>query len=796
MKRNHFIISAVVILAVVLLAILLRFLIFYPSDRLTQEALSSRCVYITDNIDITSTAGRRQTKTIRALLASTGTSGGLGDVTVEYPFNEAMFPPEFIPPMFIWKDSVEETDTWLVDVSLPDNGGHIYILAPKNPLPAPEIDMECYNLVDKDHPALPPYQPPETNWTPSDDLWEKIKERTVDRYADISIYGFDREKPDRVLTKGTVRLCTSKDSVGAPVFYRDVPMIGLKRKLEDELAGVIQPLPTKAQDLIKWRLRDVSKPESRVVLADMPTCANCHSFSADGSTMGMDIDGPAGDKGAYAIAKIASDMVIEKEDIISWNYSYREKFKGQTKTIGFLSQISPDGRYAITTLNEQVFVSNYRNHDFIQVFYPTRGYLGYYSAEADDIRLLPGADDPKYVHCDAVWSPDGDYLVFARATARESNIEGRPRPLYANDPNETPIQYDLYRIPFNEGRGGKPVPIDGARDNGMSNTFPKISPDNKWIVFVKCMNGQLMRPDSRLWIVPAKGGEAREMRCNLPLMNSWHTFSPNGRWLAFSSKGMSPYTRLFLTHIDENGNDTPPVLVPNCTAPNRAVNIPEFVNISYDDLVQIDVPAVEYYRHHKKALALGDQGKFKEALEELRLALSEEPDDIKVKWELHHRTGLALQQFGDIDGAIEQWQMAIDIDPEVSSEPYFMIALAYANSGRLAEARSYFEKAVEYSPKHTRAIYYLAKLSLEKNDPDLYNPRKAIQYAKQANDLTQNREPIMLEMLAWAYASDGRIDEALKTMERALEYAKPRGVEDHINRIEEKIALYKEGKTD
>ncbi len=70
------------------------------------------------------------------------------------------------------------------------------------------------------------------------------------------------------------------------------------------------------------------------------------------------------------------------------------------------------------------------------------------------------------------------------------------------------------------------------------------------------------------------------MRCNTPLMNSWHSFSPNGRWMVFSSKSRSPYTQMFLTHLDENGNDTPPILIENSTAANRAVNIPEFVNIA------------------------------------------------------------------------------------------------------------------------------------------------------------------------------------------------------------------------
>ena len=149
---------------------------------------------------------------------------------------------------------------------------------------------------------------------------------------------------------------------------------------------------------------------------------------------------------------------------------------------------------------------------------------------------LPGADDPRYVQTDGVWSPDGKFIVFARAEARDPYVDGQELPAHANDPNEVQIQYNLYRIPFNSGKGGRPEPILGASSNGMSNNFPKVSPDGRWIVFVKCRNGQLMRPDSQLYIVPVNGGVARRMRCNTSLMNSWHSFSPNGRWLVFSSK--------------------------------------------------------------------------------------------------------------------------------------------------------------------------------------------------------------------------------------------------------------------
>jgi hypothetical protein len=63
--------------------------------------------------------------------------------------------------------------------------------------------------------------------------------------------------------------------------------------------------------------------------------------------------------------------------------------------------------------------------------------------------------------------------------------ERRPRAITVDYPLETQVRYDLYRIPFKDGRGGEPVPITGASGNGMSNSFPKVSPDGRWIVFVQ-----------------------------------------------------------------------------------------------------------------------------------------------------------------------------------------------------------------------------------------------------------------------------------------------------------------------
>ena len=81
------------------------------------------------------------------------------------------------------------------------------------------------------------------------------------------------------------------------------------------------------------------------------------------------------------------------------------------------------------------------------------------------------------------------------------------------------------------------------------------------------------------------------MRCNRALFNSWHSWSPNSRWLLFSSKVNTPYTEIFLTHVDEEGNDTPPVLLARFSDRAYAANVPEFVNFPADAMKTIKLAA-------------------------------------------------------------------------------------------------------------------------------------------------------------------------------------------------------------
>ena len=772
-------------------------------------------------------------------------------ITVDYPAEQSIFPPDITAPTFLWRDTSPAT-TWRIDVTFSDRSPALHFESAGERLRIGEIDPEAVADSNKP-PALTPELAAAHTWIPDAATWTTIKQHSIESAA-ITVTGIAADGQSTVST-GEVHFRTSRDPVAAPIFYRDVPLMPNQSD-----KGVIKPLPANAVGLIKWRLRYINEPESHVVMERIATCANCHSFSLDGKTLGLDVDGPQNARGLYALLPIQKQMAIRNQDLIQWPVVRDPKVK--LLRASFMSQVSPDGRFVLTTiddpeaanrdsgrsLEDKYYNANFLDYRFLQVFYPTRGILAWYDRDAKHLQPLPGASDPRFVQTDGVWSPDGMWIVFARAEAKSPYAEGGKLAEYANDPNETQIKYELYRMPFNNGKGGVPERIEGASANGMSNNFPKVSPDGRWIVFVQCRNGQLMRPDSRLFIVPFEGGKARMMKCNTSLMNSWHTFSPNGRWMAFSSKSRSPYTQMYLTHISENGDDSPPILVDNSTAANRAVNIPEFVNIAAGGLEKIAAPATEFYRYFntaiedmkanrfdeavvrwRKALAINDadalahfnlayslseRGQLAEAITEYRRSIECDGTDPVV----YANLGLALAHDGKLDDAISAYSKSLELNagnPAVQAD----LGVALAESGKPADGIAHLKKALDIDPNFADAHNKLGSILGKTGDTAAalthledavrLNPAsveyrfnlayvlgmkgsfvEAIPHLEKAVELSQGKDWQCLALLGTANFKAGRAVEAVRAVQRALDVAVQDGNSDVTARLRSTLESY------
>jgi len=505
-------------------------------------------------------------------------------------------------------------------------------------------------------------------WHPDEAAWREIKQAAGVGAVEVVVEALGRGD-HQLRARGTTHFEFCGDTVDHPLFYREVNL----------------PFSEAVKDpsQIRWRFGGIDRTNSPpIVLEKLPVCGNCHSFDRRGEFLAMDVD-YANSKASYVITRTGPEMRLATSDIICWDDYKREDGE---QTFGLLSQISPDGRYVVSTVKDRsVFVPR-PELAFSQLFFPLKGILAVYDRDTRQYHELPGADDPAFVQSNPAWSPDGQTVVFARNKAAELEKAAEPgRILLTAAECEDflkrgkEFKYDLWRVPFNGGRGGKAAPLKGASANGRSNYFPKYSPDGRWIVFCEASNYMLLQPDSDLFIIPAEGGEARRLGCNLGRMNSWHTWSPDGKWLVFSSKADSDYTQLYLSRINERGEAAPPVWLDHMVAPQRAANIPEFVSLSSDAIRRIKAQFLDDYSFT--------------------------------------RAGNQFYLSGEPDKAIENYQRALELNPDNPMAHQRLGFLLYRVKRQPEEAMAHSRIAVRLEPRNPFARFDLGGALFEHNDP-------------------------------------------------------------------------------
>jgi Tfp pilus assembly protein PilF len=183
--------------------------------------------------------------------------------------------------------------------------------------------------------------------------------------------------------------------------------------------------------------------------------------------------------------------------------------------------------------------------------------------------------------------------------------------------------------------------------------------------------------------------------------------------------------------------------------------------------------------------ALGMQKKSDEALKCLKQALELEPNSSDI----HNKLGIALLTTGKPDEAVTHFKLALQTST-IPEGAYINLGLAYNQLGQYELAIQNWKKALELKPNSEAALNNMAYVLAAVDNPSIHDANKAIELAQRACELTEYKEPAMLDTLAIAYAAAGKFDDAKATAEKALNIAKKMGRENLAIEIQNRIKLY------
>ena len=213
-------------------------------------------------------------------------------------------------------------------------------------------------------------------------------------------------------------------------------------------------------------------------------------------------------------------------------------------------------------------------------------------------------------------------------------------------------------------------------------------------------------------------------------------------------------------------------MVEHSTATNRAVNIPEFVNIPPDGLMTVDSPATEFYRLFDLALGLSRKNQYPAAIPEWHKALDLSPEDNDAK-HVHYNLAIALTETGRGEEAMDHLRKVLALDPE-HPQANANLGVALARTGRVDEALPLLEKAAELAPLDVKNLINLAGALTESG-----RPAEAVRRCRQALVIDPEYHDAH-NTLAVALVTTGELDEAIPHFEKALA-ADPESVEIHYN---------------
>lgn len=257
-------------------------------------------------------------------------------------------------------------------------------------------------------------------------------------------------------------------------------------------------------------------------------CANCHSFAGgDSETMMIHVRGK---NGGTLLRRNGKTVRVDPKCPALENGATYPSWHPSGKYIAFSA--NKIRQFFHTSGTKTIEVSDLEADMIL------------YDVEKDESQPVPGLNGKEWMETFPTWSPDGKTLYFCRAAEYI-----QPEPLDS-------IRYGLCRISFDEKTGawGEVETVIDAPAEGHSISFPRVSPDGRYLLYTQSDYGNfsIWHSESDIWLLDLTTGSTRPLdEVNSPDVESYHSWSSNGRWFVFSSKRMDGlWARPYIASFD------------------------------------------------------------------------------------------------------------------------------------------------------------------------------------------------------------------------------------------------------
>jgi tetratricopeptide (TPR) repeat protein/peroxiredoxin len=205
--------------------------------------------------------------------------------------------------------------------------------------------------------------------------------------------------------------------------------------------------------------------------------------------------------------------------------------------------------------------------------------------------------------------------------------------------------------------------------------------------------------------------------------------------------------------------------------------------VHYKEAIRIEPDHAQ--AHNNCGTVLHALGRIEEAVEYYRRAVRINPGFAMAD----NNCGIALCELGRLEEAMAHYRSALQVKPNFANA-HNNCGAVLRSLGNFKEALTHYRKAVRLNPNFAKAHNNLAWLLATCPDKTIRDGRQALAHAERARQLFGDKVYAIQESLAAAHAELGDFDEAVRSQERAAQFAPEAEKEKSAARLK----LYMQGK--